>query len=646
MTPDNGVQELQYEQARLEDLGRYALTFDEPEPAFTSAVDLLCHICKTPFGGISVVDSDTVWLKARHGVELSCVARSVSFCTIAIASGQDLFIVPDTEQDPRFQAHPLVRAAPFVRYYAAVPLFSQAGFAIGTLWVMDLEPDALDKTGVDALRMVASHVTTLLDTHYLSGNLRLYNRAGFLRQMRDRLTRPEREPLFVGCVNLRGLRHINDTYGHEAGNRAVEEVARHIRAWRDETTGWQGGAPVIAYLDSGNFALALSGPDVRAKMGQLVDSLRRCEIRLENQRVPAVTTVSLVDGSGERPTAAPALLDKAALIAREAPNSGICVLHDESTPAGGLQETLARDLGAALAGKPGGGTLEVWFQPIFDIEQTRLAGFEGLLRWDHPTLGSIPPERFLPVGERMGASYQLDLFAFTSACRALATWREAGFAPPPVSVNLSRATLSARDLGVVLTGIAEEHGIAPGMIELEITAAGVIDPRSLVERVTTLRALGFSIAIDDFGSGMSNLDALRELPCDTLKINRPFIDGVADAPKTAELCRLMIGAAGALGVRLICIGAEREEDAQWLAGQSVRFTQGWYFAEAVPEEAALRLIRRARPDGGPTPSRNASLLRGWAKEDAQFSGPATRSQTRSEFSSRITSEITAPDASR
>jgi EAL domain-containing protein (putative c-di-GMP-specific phosphodiesterase class I)/GGDEF domain-containing protein len=610
MTPDASAYEQEFERSRLKELGRYAMTFDEPEPAFDSAVDLLCHLCSVPLGGISVVDSDTVWLKARHGVELSRVARSVSFCTLAIQSGEDLFRVPDTALDPRFQSHPMVREAPHVRYYAAVPLFGQSGFAIGTLWVMDVKPNALDKRGEDALRMIASHVVTLLDARYLSDRLRLYNRAGFLRQMRDRMMGVSRNESVVGCVNIRGLRTINDTYGHAAGDLAIEEVARHLRAWRDEAQGSKVSSPVAANLEGGNFALMVAGAGARANVARLVDSLRRCAIKLNGQWIQVITTVSLIDCRGEAPDA-PAVLDRALLIVREAPNSGICVLHDKGTTTAGSDEGLAVDLRAALAGQPSGGRLETQFQPIFDVAQGGLAGFEALLRWEHPTLGAVPPSRFLPLAERIGVLYQLDLYSFSSMCRVLAAWTDAGRAPPGMSINIARATVLAPSLGEALLAVAGEYGLSPRGIELEITAAGLVDPESLVDRVVALRSAGFSIAIDDFGTGMSNLDSLNTLPCDTLKIDRRFVGGLAFDGKAAGLYRLLIGIAGVLGVRLICIGAQTRDDTEWLAANGARLIQGWYFAGALSAEDAGRLLDRTMPDAEPLPSSSPVELHHW-----------------------------------
>jgi len=601
-----------YEQSRLEELGRYAMTFDEPEPAFDSVVELLCHICAVPFGGISIVDKDTVWLKARQGVELCSVARSVSFCTIAIESGDDLFLIPDTAADPRFQTHPLVKDAPNVRYYAATPLISQAGFAIGTLWVMDLKPHALDGKRLDLLRMVGSHVESLLDARYLSGSLKLYSRSGFLRQVRDRLNGAERERLAIGCVNIRGLRYLNDIYGYAAGDLAIEEVARHIRMWQDELAD-SPCKPLVAHLEGGNFSLLVAGAGARNAVSELVDSLRRCAVRLGDQPMQVITTVSLIDCPDDGPVA-PALLDRAVLIAREAPNSGICVLHDGAVTQIGDDDRLAADLRAALAGKPEGGRLEVNFQPIFDVAMAELTGFETLLRWDHPSLGPLPPERFVPLAERIGAAYQLDLYAFTSMCQALEGWVAAGLAPPLMSVNIARATLLADSLGSALLSIAADHGIAPDGVELEISAAGLIESRAMIDRVEALRAAGFSIAIDDFGTGMSNLDSLNRLPFDTVKIDRQFVDGVAAAPKTAELCRLMVETAMALGVRLICIGAQAGEDAFWLADNGVRLIQGWHFAEALRDEDAESLIRQAAPKAAPSANSNVIVLHRWIRE--------------------------------
>ncbi len=166
-------------------------------------------------------------------------------------------------------------------------------------------------------------------------------------------------------------------------------------------------------------------------------------------------------------------------------------------------------------------------------------------------------------------------------------------------------------LGDALLAVAEEYGLSPKGIELEITAAGLVDPESLVERVAALRAAGFSIAIDDFGTGMSNLDSLNTLPCDTLKIDRRFAVGLACDGKAAGLYRLLIGIAGVLGVRLICIGAQTREDTEWLAANGGCLIQGWYFAGALTAEDAGRLLDRTTVEAEPPASRSPAELHHW-----------------------------------
>lgn len=617
MTPDVNpgsalAEERRIEQTRLDELSRYAITFDEPEPAFDSAVDLVRHLTGAPLAGISIVDNETVWLKSRQGVDMCSVARSVSFCTIAIQADGDLFLVPDTRDDPRFKDHPLVLDAPHVRSYAAAPLHSQNGHAIGTLWLMDTRPNALDPMRQAVLRMMATHVVTLLDMRYLSGELRLRNRAGFVRQMRDRMANTDRGALVVGSVNLRGLRHINDAYGHEAGDLAIGEVARQLRAWGDAG---QPDAPLTGHLEGGNFAFLLQGEESRANAASLTDALRHASIPVGDQRLPVVATVSLVD-CADMPPNTPALLDRAVLIAREAPNSGVSALIDQRDLAASSGGELAMDLQAVLAGNPSGGRLEVHYQPTFDIAQARLVGFEALSRWWHPSQGMISPGHFLPLAERMGALYQLDLHAFTQVCRTIAAWTAEGHPPPRISTNLARATLLVPDLCDTLTGIAANHGVSPQSIELEITEAGVVEQRALIGRVRDLRAAGFSIAIDDFGTGMSNVASLHELPCDTLKIDRRFVTGLANDPKAAALCRLLLGVAAALDVRVVCEGVEAESDAFWLHANGATLIQGWYFAKALTPEQAARMNQRhalgdflAQTDAAPQTTRALAALR-------------------------------------
>ena len=235
------------------------------------------------------------------------------------------------------------------------------------------------------------------------------------------------------------------------------------------------------------------------------------------------------------------------------------------------------------------GDFIVYLQPKVEVDTGKLIGAEALVRWEHPEFGMISPGDFVPVFERNGFIYHLDLFVWRKACRMLREWKEMGVAAVPISVNVSRIDLYHEDLLESLLGMVRENGLDPGELHLEITeSAYVKDSVQLVTVIRRLRQDGFVIEMDDFGSGYSSLNTLSELPIDTLKLDLNFLRQAEHQPRRQKVMRLIIDLARELRLQVVAEGVETEAQAALLKAMGCRYAQGYLFGRPMPEERFFR----------------------------------------------------------
>ena len=252
-------------------------------------------------------------------------------------------------------------------------------------------------------------------------------------------------------------------------------------------------------------------------------------------------------------------------------------------------EQLIEEFPKALAEKQ----FHVFFQPKFDIrgDQPVLSSAEALVRWFHPTLGMIPPGKFIPLFEEDGLISQLDEYIWTDAAEKIAEWKNRLGISVPVSVNLSRAEMYDPELVNTFERITSKTGITTKDIYLEITeSAYVRDADQIVDRVKELREHGFFIEMDDFGSGYSSLNMISELPIDALKLDMMFIRNAFDKLNDTRMISIVIDIADYLGVPVIAEGVETEEQYLALKKLGCAIIQGYYFSKPLPADEFEKLL--------------------------------------------------------
>ncbi|MDD3402993.1 MAG: EAL domain-containing protein [Hespellia sp.] len=227
----------------------------------------------------------------------------------------------------------------------------------------------------------------------------------------------------------------------------------------------------------------------------------------------------------------------------------------------------------------------VYLQPKVNLETNRVDGAEALVRWQHPTKGLISPGIFIPVFERNGFISKVDYFVWERSCQYLRKWIDSGHDPVPISVNISRISLYNPKLGEELVELVERYQLEKSLLQLEITeSAYMTNPELMLNTIKKLRKAGFTILMDDFGSGYSSLNTLKDIEVDILKIDMKFLPVGENVKKAEIILASMIKMANWLGMSVVVEGVETKEQRDFLESTSCRYIQGYYFARPMPME--------------------------------------------------------------
>jgi EAL domain-containing protein (putative c-di-GMP-specific phosphodiesterase class I) len=236
----------------------------------------------------------------------------------------------------------------------------------------------------------------------------------------------------------------------------------------------------------------------------------------------------------------------------------------------------------------------MFYQPIIHLATGTLAGFEALIRWEHPTRGMIPPNEFIPIAEENGMILRLGQWAVLESCTQLRKWQEANrhAGSLKVSVNLSSKEFRQPDLAKHISQILRSTGLEPECLKLEITESQVMENTDLaVAIINRLRNLGIELSLDDFGTGYSSLSYLHRLPFAYLKIDRSFVGLMTDNIENYEIVHTIIKLAQSLKMRVIAEGIETPEQAESLRLLNCDFGQGYFYLRPIDAKAAAEFIR-------------------------------------------------------
>jgi EAL domain-containing protein (putative c-di-GMP-specific phosphodiesterase class I) len=314
--------------------------------------------------------------------------------------------------------------------------------------------------------------------------------------------------------------------------------------------------------------------------------------RLAGHEVHATASIGVIANLQSYASPGDALRDAdTAMYEAKSAGKGRYVLFDQAMHATAKQRLrLEQELRGALANRE----FFLEYQPIVSLESRRTAGFEALLRWNHPLRGRIMPADFIAVAEETGLIVQIGTWAIEQACQECATWRRSldGKVPYHVNVNLSRRQLTP-DLVETVRASLENCQLPPECLHLEVTETAIMKNLAVAKAtLSALRGLRVKIDMDDFGTGYSSLAYLRELPIDILKIDRSFIENMVHSQSSAAMVHAVANLSQSLGLEAVAEGIETAEQLAMLRTIGCRFGQGFLFSKPLPADKVVEYLTR------------------------------------------------------
>ena len=430
----------------------------------------------------------------------------------------------------------------------------------------------------------------------------LGNRRLFKERLELAIAHARRRDALLGVLffDLDQFKRINDTLGHSVGDRLLQGVAdRLVASVRDsDLVARTELATAISRFGGDEFTVLLTQlaqvQDLAKVARRLLEVLAR-PFSLEGHEVVITASIGLAawPTDGEDGEVLLRNADAAMYHAKEQGRNNYQFYAASMNEVALQRLILETRLRRALER----GEFEVHYQPKLARDGRSVAGMEALARWRDPELGVVLPGEFIPIAEETGLIGALGDFVLRRSCEDRQRWTEAGFPPVPVAVNLSAHQFRGGRLAERVGRILAETGLAPALLELEITESTLLhDEATVVEALEQLRALGVRVAVDDFGTGYSSLAYLRTLPVDALKIDRGFVRGISDNPDEAALTAAIVSMGHALRLRVVAEGVETEGQHALLEGWGCDEYQGFLFAHPMPGDALERWWR-ARTDG-------------------------------------------------
>lgn len=414
----------------------------------------------------------------------------------------------------------------------------------------------------------------------------LYSREFFYQKVRERLDEnPDREYSIV-CYNIENFKLYNDTFGREAGDRLLKEIA-------DTARDMVGSTGFCGRFGADRF-LALQ------ERGQERSDRERFFGEAHLNRPEKMANISAKWGIYEitdHSVSVEQMCDRALLAADSIKGqyNQYFAVYDDALRGKLLREKAISDaMETALAE----GQFTVYFQPKYSLSEDCMAGAEALVRWIHPEWGFMSPGEFIPLFEKNGFIPRLDEYVWEQVCAKLRTWREKGYPLVPISVNVSRADVFRANLASTLLEITQKYGVEPSYLHLEITESAYAEnPSQIISTAEELRKLGFIIEMDDFGSGYSSLNMLSQMKLDILKLDMKFIQNEIAKPAEQSILNDIVSMAHRMHLAVVAEGVETQSQMKRLRAVGCDYAQGYYFAKPMPaaEFEALWTAQHLRP---------------------------------------------------
>lgn len=386
-------------------------------------------------------------------------------------------------------------------------------------------------------------------------------------------------------LDLDRFKKINDTLGHNVGDRLLQAVAKRLTALVRE-------GDTVARMEGDEFILLLPGiaraEDVARIARRILEAFKHPWM-LDGQElhITASIGIALYPGDGED---AETLLKNAGIAMYRAKKQGRnnYQLYNQIM---NVRTTKRLALGNSLRHALEREEFVVYYQPQVNISTGEITGVEALVRWQHPDLGLLSPAEFIPLAEETGLIIPIGEWVLRTACAQNKAWQDAGYRPVTVTVNISARQFQQQNLVETVGRVLKETGLDPHYLVLEITESAAMQNADLtIATLRSLKEIGIHISIDDFGTGYSSLSYLKYFPLDTLKIDGSFVQDLTTDPNNAAIVTAIITMAHSLKLKVIAEGVETQEQFTFLKQQKCDGIQGYLFSEPLPAGAFEKML--------------------------------------------------------
>jgi diguanylate cyclase (GGDEF)-like protein/PAS domain S-box-containing protein len=442
------------------------------------------------------------------------------------------------------------------------------------------------RTDITERKVAEARIQFLADSDALTG---LPNR----RLLQDRLTqalaiaRRQKSRVALLFLDLDTFKNINDSLGHSVGDLLLQELAERLKTWgRKQDT--------VARVGGDEFLIVLTElkdiTDAAVAAERLLDGIiGEYSIRGHALNITCSLGISIFPEHGTDPETLMKNADAAMYSAKQNGRNNFRFFTDEMNAQVVERLTLENSLRLALDRKE----LFLVYQPQVDMAAGRIVGLEALLRWQHPQLGLVPPDRFIRIAENSGLILPIGEWVLRTACSQALKWQEEGLPTVTIAVNVSAIQFRQESFCGLIRRVLHETGLAPQCLELELTESLLLaNAEVMLSVVEALKAIGVTLAIDDFGTGYSSFSYLRQFRVSKLKIDRSFIRDVAVNPDDAAITAAIISMAKSLHLKVIAEGVEDEAQMSFLRAHQCDEIQGYYFSKPLAVDKVADKLRQ------------------------------------------------------
>lgn len=416
---------------------------------------------------------------------------------------------------------------------------------------------------------------------YRDALTQLPNRLLFVDRLEQALVRAERhrESVALMLVDIDDFKLVNDSFGHEAGDKLIKAVgdllSKSLRR-----------ADTVARLGGDEFAIIIEnvdGDDDAISIADNLTTILKHNVRLDDQETFTSASVGIAMFPDDGMDAGTLLKNADTAMFRAKEQGRRCFQFYKPEMSVNAMERL--ELENSIRKAIDNNELVIHYQPIIEIHNNEVIGVEALLRWQHPDKGIVCPDDFLPVAIESGLIVAIGEWTIKTICHQLRVWKEAGMENQSVSINLTTKQFKDQDVVTLFKLAMDEHGIEGAELNIEVTEKTLLAGEGEIEAILVqLHDMGMTITVDDFGIGFASLTNLKDLPIDVVKIDGAFIAGIPHNEHDVAVVNAIAGLTRGLKMKLLAEGVENEQQLNLLKGLGCQYAQGFYWSKALPAD--------------------------------------------------------------